>query len=299
MGFVQSKLKSYFQPPYVWLLLLSLLMCFEYLAAIFNVSLVQIQQVPNSEFIAWSRAATISLFGSYLVVILVNKSHHDKEERDRQRVEEIALEELSGTINRHLGLLGEWYVSASAGEPDQHPCSFNELLAEDFYQTIRWLDFSKKYPTMPQRRTWAEHNGEELSSMRNDINQVLDRYGPFMRPKLVSDLQKLASSDLTGFLIGIGETNIVEFDKAQGIERDYMLFVGAGVDQLVSSHIMAVTGILEYYERTEYPDLTSISDHGLWRDDIAPRVGDSRGETNPDCAEPRVGAGAGAPPSVD
>lgn len=290
-------IQSYIRPPYGWVLSLSLLSGISYILALFERSPVTINQIPQGDLIPWYRGLTVTLLGSYIVAVLIDRTYREIEENERMRMKNLALEQLTGPINRQLTLLGNWYVASLSDQPGTHPDSYRTLLEGDYYETVRWLDFSKEYSTAgSQRISWFDISARYFQESQEGIESAISKYGPFMDPEMMSDFQQLSSSTLTGIMKSFGSTDVVRVDIQNGVQRDYTMLVGTNMDEITEEHIDALLNVLTYFEAPGTPNLTSIDEAAIWREDMYPDVGDARSEIHPDDANPKYGAGPGAPP---
>ncbi|MFC7070614.1 hypothetical protein ACFQL9_13250 [Halobaculum lipolyticum] len=288
---------AYLERPYGWILGLAIACGLVYVTLVFDSFPITLPTASRNEAIAVFRGLSVTLFGSYLVAVLVNRTFRRIQEEERQRKLQLALQELQEPINQQLTLLGNWYVAAADREQTPPPDSYREFLTSDYTDTIRWLDLSKEYPTAGAHTTsWFEYSGGMMAQSQEGIETVISTYGSVMSPELMRDLHRLASSDLSEMVQSFGDGRLMQIDAQNGYKRDYMLFAGQGVDSAIQSHVDALLAVLSYFEEPDNPELTPISNQGFWRDDVSPKIGSARGEIHPDEADPKFGMGEGPPP---
>lgn len=125
----ETDVPQFLQPPYVYLLLLTATFILLYGYNIYCWPSIQATQPLLSGLSA-------TVFGSYLVVLLVDRVFRQQEQERKDRIRQIALERLRKPVNRHLSLLAGWYIAASLDKPDNPPESYEELFAGEFAGTV-------------------------------------------------------------------------------------------------------------------------------------------------------------------
>lgn len=95
------------------------------------------------------------IFGSLIVIFLVDKIIEDKNEEDRKRRLTIALHRIRYNLQNHIELLCSLYKSSVKNKIDLVPTSFDTFFNDDFYNAVSYLDFSKKAPSFPET-DWFE-----------------------------------------------------------------------------------------------------------------------------------------------
>lgn len=265
-----------FRPPYVWLLLFSLLLgvvvaISEFRPSIFTVR-PQIQQPMTM--------LAVGTFSSYLTAILVDGTFRQKEERDRKNLQNIALTELRNPLNRYLKVLRVWYRCSLNEPPESPPDSLQEVIDTGEIEKVRLLNFAETFPVhgRSDNYTFLSHSHQSIEQLQGEIDDVLQKYSPFLEPELVESLQELKDSDLFRFLI--------TFDKHRVASKTdrYPLFAGDGYRDL-QENLKTLTKVIEYYENPDVPDLTLLNISNMWRDDENPKIGSARIDVPFECVQ--------------
>ncbi|WP_254764123.1 DUF7550 family protein [Natrinema marinum] len=223
--------------------------------------------------------ATATL-GSYITILLVERSFREQEEHRRQRIQAAALRQIQGSLNSHLSFLSEMYIVALEEYPSSPPASYAELFNGDFDKQVQLLDFERSYPTAGDgpNPDWFQISENEISNLRNQFDKTINQYAGLMEPELVETLQSIKESELTKFLTAISEANIRKLDSDFGVDRQYTVLFGH--DDIISSHTDAVLNLVQRYEDVSI-DITPIEDQGAWQDNVTPHAGSARVENNP------------------
>ncbi|WP_276252790.1 hypothetical protein [Halomontanus rarus] len=230
--------------------------------------------LPRSEMIFISRGFSITLFGSYLVVILIDRSYRESEEQDQHRRETIALQQLTAPINRNLTLLGNWYVASKREKPNEPPKSYNELFGPDYFESVKCLDFSKEYKTGNEKTiTWLSWSAKEMIDLRENIDETVKKYGDSMDTELVENLQSLSGSSLGSMIIQIEQTNALECNSNNSGKKAAPLLASEGWEDSLEKHVESLLNISQYYEENNSMAVSPVDKKGFWRDDIFPRFG--------------------------
>ena len=190
---VKRKLQQWIQTPYVYLLIAGISFFLAYIVVLWF-------SPSRSEAQAWLSRFAVTTIGSYITVVLVDSSFREQERRERDRMREIALSEILEQVNAHLRLISDIYISSIPDIPSEIPDSYEELFDADFRNAPKLLDFSKQYPTANRNITYLQYVGSSLVKSREEVNDIIRRYGFVMEPELVQDLKDLNNSNLVTIL---------------------------------------------------------------------------------------------------
>lgn len=277
-------LKAAFSRPYVYLLLIGLIFLSIYLYLLIRASGYLVLQ-------DWLSRLTVTIFGSYLVVILVDASFRQREREEKDRVRYLFLEQLRKNVNFHTHFLISLYVASLPARPDEVPDSHEELLTEGYIETIQHLDLSETRGKRESGDRWYDYLGESASIFQDDVNEVLGRYAPFLDSETLTTFQELSNSEFLYTLSVYQERDILLNDSQRGVTRDYNLFAGDGFERIISEHLQTMLKVVEYYELPEAPDLKPVSRHPEWRDDVHPMFGSARIEKPLEMTNPKLTIG--------
>lgn len=228
---------------------------------------VEAELVGGATFLASISAAT---FGSYITVVLIDRSFRQQEAARRQQMQEAALRQLRRPLNSHLTLLGEMYIVTADQYPDSPPATYATFFDGDFVTQVQQLDFAAEYPTVRDNRyrTWFDHAAYGLQEFQTAIDQLINQYSAWLDPSVVETLQSVRDSELLILLISAFEVDIIGLDQEKGFDRTYtMLF---GHDELIQTHLIHVLDLLKMYDDEEDITLTSVDDLSVWSENVTP-----------------------------
>ncbi|MFB6233766.1 MAG: hypothetical protein ABEH81_06455 [Halopenitus sp.] len=159
-----NRISDFFEWPYVVLLAISGV-CF----IIYTVSIVFLD---NQDIATWFSRLTAATLGSYLTAVVVDKSFRKQERKEKERVKNIALQELRSPLHEHLNLLAKWYTASRAERPEEMPSSWKEFLQNDFPETIENMDFSASAPAVKEQN-WLTYSMSEVQEFKQKSMKYL------------------------------------------------------------------------------------------------------------------------------
>lgn len=283
-----------FQRPYIYLLLISV--------SSYIVYLTLLQTVPSlRELRGGFLSLGISVVGAFFTVFLVDRVFRQRDQREKNRLQEIALEQLSQPLNSHLSFLTTLYVVSISELPDNLPGQYDDLFTEEYVESVQYLDFSEEASVMSKTGsvTWLRYSASEFRKFKQEIGEIIGKYGAFMSSEGVRTLEQISSSEMMDVVIGASERDFLKLSQAlqleHSIEADLNIFFGERMERVVRDHIETVGQLIEYYENSSL-ELTPVDQHSVWRADHIPRVGDARIEKKLEDTTPLV-AGSSELPS--
>lgn len=267
--FQNSAIYSPIRRPYVWLLILSLIL--GSIAWISEFHNVMVSLHPQIQLMTTMLA--VGIFSSYLTAVVVDGTFREKENREQRRMQNTALSELSGPLNSYLNLLQIWYRVSLAGVPESPPESITEVLGTREIEKIRMLDFSETYPIIGRGDdyTFLTHSTQVIERFQNDVDDIIRKYSPHMDPDLVNNLQELKNSDLFNLL---STPHSLMGTPQNG---PLPLFAGDGY-LLLQNNAETLEQLIRFYEDPRAPTLSHLDISHIWRDDEKPKIGSARME---------------------
>ncbi len=183
---------------------------------------------------------------AYVVVVFVDSALEEERVKERAKVRAIALSLLQRPVNRQLGLLAHWYKVASNKPFEQLPSSYEDLFAEDFYQTLRCIDLYAKAPALPTQN-WLTYSHREFDRFRRDVQSVLDRYAVFLESDTIELLERLADSSLVSMVVMLSESDhtVRALQQAHGIQTDHLALFAEGDLSVVRAHVDSVLDLVD------------------------------------------------------
>lgn len=280
-----------FQRPYAYLLLISV--------SSYVIYLILLWTVPSlRELRGGFLSLGISVVGAFFTVFLVDRVFRQRDQREKNRLQEIALEQLSQPLNSHLSFLTTLYVVSIPELPNNPPSQYKDLFTEEYVESVQYLDFSKRASVMSRAGsvTWLRYSEVEFRKFKQKINEIIGKYGTFMSSEGVRKLEQISTSEMMEVVIGASERDFLKLSQIlqseHGIEGDLNIFSGEGMQRAVRDHIEAVSQLIDYYDSSS-SDLTPADQHSAWRADHVPRVGDARIEKRLEDTTPLVAGSSG------
>lgn len=208
----------------------------------------------------WTGRLSMGLVSTWLGFSLIERQIKVREQRDVQKRRDIALNELSGPMQNYLHLLLSWYKVALPESSDCPPKSLQQLLSEDYYEVVKYLDFYADTPHLPPR-TWLEHSASEMSQLKNEIDSIVKKYSQFIDPELMGALQEIRDSKLMKSLISIHRSRpAIQAYSHDGevapLLRDYKgQHKGHSRKEPLNDHIDAILSIVDIFKNSDSAEI--------------------------------------------
>lgn len=277
--------RRFFGLPQVFLLGLGVILFLLYLGIFFLYpDLVEIRN--------WLSRFTVTTLGSYIVIILVDETLRRREFKEKERIRNLALEQLEGVMNRHLGFLTEMYVASVDSKPEDIPGSYDEFFDEHYVEAVQHLDLSEDRPGHQGVDDWFDFVSKECDEFQENVEGIIERYAPFLESGTLQELQNLSRTTLIGALVNICQgQDLVLMDAKMGVVRDYNLLKGGGMDKALQEHLDSVNKVVSLYEETESTDLNSVDSLAVWWENVHPYYGCARIQKPLDDTDPKFNIG--------
>jgi hypothetical protein len=158
----------------------------------------------------WAASFTSNLaagfLGSFLTVLLIDRALERERRTQTERVRKLAFAQLRPTVLNHLILLSGWYKATIPQQPSNPPTRLEELFSEDYFQEIRYLDFSKPGPSRDV--SWFAFTGREFDSLKVEIRRVIDKYAFFLESQTLELLEGIGNSNLVNLFVLLSRTDL-------------------------------------------------------------------------------------------
>lgn len=132
-------------------------------------------QAENHWLESFTSNLAAGFLGAFLTVLLIDRAITRERETQRAQIRKTALSQLRPAMLTHLSLLSDWYKAASLTKPQEVP-TFRALFNDDFFEQIRFLDFSKNAAA---HRDWFLLSAEICRNLQDSLLRILDRYAIF------------------------------------------------------------------------------------------------------------------------
>jgi hypothetical protein len=210
--------------------------------------------------------------GAFLTVLLVDRALGLEREAHSLRLRSHALEQLRPSLAAHASLLWGWYKASVRQLPARSLKTVTDLFPEDYYEEIRYLDFSKPGPVFPPM-DWFTWSAREFEIFRKELRRIEDAYAPLIELETITLLEQMASTTLINL---VPQLPVIRTSDAQtGFQHAYNVLGADGSEQLMREHIVVFSRLVDHFNASVRRPL-NIEQLQLGRSDIAPTIGSSR-----------------------
>jgi hypothetical protein len=243
-------------------------------ACVFSVSSLTATKYTYEWAASFTSNLAAGFLSSFLTVLLIDRALERERQGQTKRIRKLAFAQLRPAVLRHIILLFGLYKAAIPEPPHFQPTNFKQVFGEDYFREVRFLDFSKPSPSLPQT-TWLSFTGAELDSFTVEIRQVIDKYAIFLEPETLELLGSMTSSNLVNAFVKLHQTNLLAMDQAKAIQRRYNLLDEASFNRALRAHIEKLESFLSSFNDTASESI-DLADLHLWRVDVSPQFGTGR-----------------------
>ncbi|OLE73372.1 MAG: hypothetical protein AUI36_00665 [Cyanobacteria bacterium 13_1_40CM_2_61_4] len=211
------------------------------------------------------------LTGAIVIIFLVDRiiAANQAKEKNRRRI--IGVRGLRYALRNHLAMLFGMFKASITQRPEKEYGSIAELFNDYHVEQLAFLDFSKKAPVLPNM-TWYEYLSNECTRFREQLNLTLTKFSTDLDAEMMELLEELIDSPLLAFLIQARDIPVI--DRTMGFNRAQNLLMGLG--PLIKDYVAAFVKLLEKYNATVQPKDRVALAPNPWRNDVVPKIGDSR-----------------------
>ena len=212
------------------------------------------------------------ILGILLTVFLIDAVIRRNEEKERARIRTLAFQQLRIPLVHHLGVLQGIYKASIANLPEHLPAEVKDLFEPGYFVQIAFFDISKTAP-LTSAVSWFDYLKSESEKFRLALGRTIEKYAVFLNATEIELLEMIINSS---FLSLVEQTPAIRgIDQKEGYKRTYNLFAGQGMDGLVREYTDWFTQLIALYNNV-LPDNRIVITAGMWRNDVAPRVGSAR-----------------------
>ncbi|HJV82038.1 hypothetical protein [Noviherbaspirillum sp.] len=229
--------------------------------------------------VAWLKDLSLNvgteIFGILLTVFLIDAVIRRNEERERNRVRQIAFQQLRIPLLHQLHMLHGMYKGCIPRQPEIVPASIRELFSDDYFVQLAFLDFSKPAPlssTVPLQ--WFDYLKMEVEKFKAALGRTIEKYAVFLDADSIALLERLMDAS---FISLIAQAPAIrDVDRRENFRRSYNLLAGQGMAELIRKYTEAFCQLVETYNLAVPAELKLALDSGLWRNDMSPQFDSAR-----------------------
>lgn len=215
------------------------------------------------------------IFGIFLTVVLIDAVIRNSEERERERIRQIAFQQLRIPLLHQLQMLHGMYKACILRPPETPATEIPDLFSDDYFIQIAFLDFSKPAPifsAVPLQ--WFDYLRLEVDKFKTAMSRTLEKYAVFLDVNSIALLETLMDSSFISLIVQAPA--IRDVDGRENFQRSYNLLAGQGMPQVVREFTDTFCQLVEAYNLAVPHEQKLVLNDGLWRTDMSPRFGSAR-----------------------
>lgn len=141
------------------------------------------------------------IIGILLVIFSVDRVIDAEQERQRRKLEQVALRQMYQPLCRHIALL-----IRLGGNDDDNPfvindpavdsasLTFEQVFDEDYLARVKALDLQTSVPDEEDDVIWSRYILRECAQFRAMLNKTIEKYSLFVLPELVDNIEFVINS---------------------------------------------------------------------------------------------------------
>ena len=238
--------------------------------------LVFLCNTPSTEWVSSFSGNLISeLLGILLTVFLIDKVIEKNQENERKKYKEVAFRQLRGAIYKHLMLLANIFKASALTLPEKRKFeNVREFFDDKFIEQIAYLDFSALAPVTPDRQ-WIDYLSEEFLNFKNSLGKTVEKYSMYLDSESLDLMEEVINSSSMAFILQIPNAYALIKREGNQIRPDFFGQSTVG-DTTFRNYINLFVDLVEVHNRYCAEDKKIFIEDYIWRDNIAPKLGDSR-----------------------
>lgn len=206
-----------------------------------------------------------AFFSSLVIYYLIEKSLEKSREEEKSKRKKIALTRIQEPLEHLLTFLLQIY-KASKIKPAILPENYEDLFSEDYFESVRYLDFQQDAPVTP-KRSWTVYSSETITDVHDQFDKIIDAYGFVLDNDIIENIEEICSCNTFHFFKQVRV--IPQVDKEYGIKRKYLLLYEA--NKLLKVDVPKFLKLLSLITGTKKNIIFNRED--FVRDDVSPGWG--------------------------
>ncbi|MEC4806251.1 MAG: hypothetical protein SAJ12_08355 [Jaaginema sp. PMC 1079.18] len=265
---MQGTLKS------TYVVLFALLFFFLTIGFFFNSSKQWLQELPLD--------LAAEIMGILLVVFSIDLVLDAEKEKERQRREIVAFQQLRRPLERHFLLLFSLFKAAVAGKPEKIYQDVTDFFDDYYYEQIAFLDFSKKVSMLKfGEMTWSSYISWECWQLHESLNRTVEKYALFLEPEAITLIEELNNSPF--IWLTLQSARMYQLEKALPQQNNESLFLDQidalahqEIRNIIREHIILFLGLIAVYnQKVSQGDRLQLTSE-LWSEASTPPLGSGR-----------------------
>lgn len=186
------------------------------------------------------------IFGVAVGLLVINQVVDRYQERDRQKLQSVALQQLLLPIRNHLSLLTAMYIESVGQLPDYKYDKPSDFLTEEHAIEIANLDMSKSAHTFPDS-DWYDFLAYSVEDFQRSVNQTIDKYTNVMDLRIIELTEQINYSNFFSFAL-TGPT-IKDIQEHQKVNNDVF------DSKAIIEHMRQFSELIDLYHELVFDDM--------------------------------------------
>ena len=217
------------------------------------------------------------IIGIFLTVLLIDLVIKRREKKEKKNILKNAYSQYRIPAQKLLSFFAIIYKASSKEKPPEWNTDFKTLLTtEEFYDSITHLDFLKKAPVSPTT-DWINFSRNEVEEVTSKFEKIIEKYAFVLDSKIIADLEWLENHWILNILSS--GPILIASDKSMNFKRENLCLLSikyeTGENEL-KKLIDKLFDVAEYFKSITNDESDISYSKGMWREDIAPMLGNSR-----------------------
>ncbi|PZX46938.1 hypothetical protein [Algoriphagus chordae] len=219
------------------------------------------------------------ILGIFITVLLIDLVIKRKDDREKKKILKNTFAQFKIPAQNLLSFFASIYKASTDTKPKEWNTDYKSLLStEQFYDSIKHLDFLKTAPVTPSTN-WINHSHHQMTGIKNGFEKIIDKYAFALDSQIISDLEWLTNN----WIINILSSGpiILASDQSMNHKREYFCLLAiqneTGIeDNPIKELIDKVFEVAEYFKSiTDETSDIHYSD-SLWQENMSPKLSESR-----------------------
>jgi len=214
------------------------------------------------------------IIGILIVVFLIERIISKFSENEKTRIIKIAISQLELPLRKHSSMFFEFFRASTLKKPKKEYKSFDELFNDDYYKTIKYLDFSFNAPIIyitNSKVNWYSYIGYEFNIFKDTLNKLLNKYASFFNSDKLMLIENIINSDFLRIII-----QICEYSKHIKFAYDNMFGEEIAQEEM-KKYLKSLSELINLYNETiKLQDKKIYIKEKYWQENEAPKFGSSR-----------------------
>lgn len=217
------------------------------------------------------------IVGIFLTVFLIDLVIKRRENKEKRNLLKNTYTQYKRPAQTLLYFFTTVYKASSLEKPSEWDTDYKTVLStEQFYNSIRHLDFLKPAPVTP-KADWLTHSYHQMTEVKNGFEKILDKYAFALDSKVISDLEWLSNN----WIIKILSSGPIyrASDQSMDFKRDNFCLLAIksdNADNPIKELIDKVFEVADYFESITDEKSDIYYSKAIWQENMSPKLSESR-----------------------